>query len=75
MVPDFEKIKILSHDFPMKEIFLWNESENRQVKLHSEHDKTAIFEKSFKIEGLFPRAKLKTFLLISQTWKSQPIIQ
>ena len=31
MVSDFDKIKILSHDFPMKETFLWNGSENRQV--------------------------------------------
>ena len=43
MVPDFEKIKILSSDFPMKETFLWDNSENRQVKLNSEHDKSVNF--------------------------------
>ena len=75
MVPDFEKIKILSHDFPMKETFLWDDFKYRQVKLHSEHDKTVTFEKSFEIEGLFPCAKSKTFLVISRTWKSQSIIQ
>ena len=62
MVPDFEKIKILSSHFPLKETFLWDNSENRQVKLNSEHDKTVNFRKSLKILGLFPCAKSKTFL-------------
>ena len=42
MVSDFYKIKILSGDFPMMETFLWDKSENRQVKLHAEHDKKVI---------------------------------
>ena len=57
-----KKIKILSSDFPLKETFFWDNSENRQVKLNSEHDKTVNFRKSLKILGLFPCAKSKTFL-------------
>ena len=36
-----KKIKILSSDFPLKETFFLDNSENRQVKLNSEHDKTS----------------------------------
>ena len=43
MVSDFENIKNLSHDFPMKETLLWDDFKYGQVKLHSEHDKTVSF--------------------------------
>ena len=71
----FHSFKTRLTYLPMKETFLWNQSENRQVKLHDEHDKMVTLWKPFEIEGLFPCARLKSFLSISRTQQLQPMIQ